>query len=194
LRREGTSRVGGRVYEVRSREDLKQVAASVLPFISDSGGMTFFRIIKIFFWLVLSLMTLAVFPLQVAQASAMLFHQPLHHAARGLAALLIFLPLMAFFLLLSFVLIGIPLMIVLLAAYVLLLIFGRTVVFYSIGASSAGALRLGANPALFIVIGAAAYALFKFIPYVGWIIVLTLDLFAVGIAAGYIMRRRKTAV
>ena len=63
----------------------------------------------------------------------MLPEAPLRHLGRGLLALLAFRAAAVRFLLLSFVLIGIPLLILLMAAYFLVLIFGRAVVFYFIG-------------------------------------------------------------
>jgi hypothetical protein len=192
LNRAEGSRIAGRVYDVRSHQDMKQVAVSVLPFLPETGGMTFFKVIKIFFWLILALLALAVFPAQVAQASAMLSRQPWRHLGRGAAALLLFLLLLLAFLLLSFVLIGIPLLIVLMAAYFLLLIFGRAAVYHFIGERACAALRLRANPAFFIVLGVAAYTLLKFIPGAGVILLVILDLFAVGVGVEFILRKRKS--
>lgn len=194
LNRAEGSRIAGRVYDIRSQRDMKQVAASVLPFLPETGGMTFFKVIKIFFWLILALLALAVFPAQVAQAAAMLPRQPWRHLGRGLAALLAFLLLLLVFLLLSFVLIGIPLLIVLMAAYFLLLIFGRAVIFFFIGERASTVLRLRANPAFFIVLGIAIYTLLKFIPVAGGMLLLILDLFAIGIGVGFFLRRRKSLV
>lgn len=192
LSRAEGSRIAGRAYEIRSQQDMKQVAASLLPFLPETGGMTFFKVIKIFFWLILALLALAVFPAQVAQAAAMLPRQPWRHLGRGLAALLTFLLLLLAFLLLSFVLIGIPLLIVLMAAYFLVLIFGRAAVFYFLGERAGAVLRLRANPAFFIVLGVALYTLLKFIPVAGGILLVILDLFAIGIGVGFFLRRRKS--
>jgi hypothetical protein len=193
LRRSGESRVAGRVYDVRSRRDLRQVAASLMPFLPESGGMTFFKVIKIFFWLILALLALAVFPAQVAQASGMLPRAPLRHLGRGLAALLLFLVLLLAFLLLSFLLIGIPLLIVLLAAYFLALIFGRAAVFHFVGERACRFLRISAGPAFFIVLGAAVYTAFKFTPWAGGILLALMDLLALGVATGFLLKRRKAA-
>ena len=187
LRKAENSRIGGRVYDVRSREDMRRVAASVMPLVPDEGGMTFFKVVKIFFWLLLSLLAMAVFPVPVAQAAAMLPREPLRHVGRGLLALLLFLLLMLVFLLLSFVLIGIPLLVVLLAAFFLLLIFGRAAVFYYIGERLCHFFKLQAGPALFIVLGVAVYTLFKFVPYVGGVLLVVLDLFAVGVGVGFFL-------
>ncbi len=194
LRRAEGSRVAGRVYNVRSREDMGRIAASVLPFIPDSGGMTFFKVVKIFFWLILALLTLAVFPDQVVQAAALLPRQPLRHAGRGVAALLLFLLLLLLFLLLSFVLIGIPLLVVLMAAFFLLLIFGRAAVFFAIGDHVSRGLKLKPNAVLFVVLGLTVYTLLKFIPYVGGIVLAVLDFFAIGIAVGFLLKRGKATI
>ncbi len=192
LRKADSSRIGGRVYDVRSREGMRRVAASVMPLVPEGGGMTFFKVVKIFFWLILSLLALAVFPVPVAQAAAMLPREPLRHAGRGLLTLLLFVLLMLVFLLLSFVLIGIPLLVVLLAAFFLLLIFGRAAVFYYLGERLCRFFKLKTGPALFIVLGIAVYTLFKFIPYVGGALLVIIDLFAVGIGVGFFLRRRKS--
>ncbi|MDD8011907.1 MAG: hypothetical protein PHX05_00315 [Acidobacteriota bacterium] len=192
LRKADNSRVGGRVYDVRSREGMRRVAASVMPLVPEEGGMTFFKVVKIFFWLLLSLLALAVFPVPVAQAAAMLPREPLRHAGRGLLTLLLFVLLTLVFLLLSFVLIGIPLLVVLLAAFFLLLIFGRAAVFYCIGERLCRFFKLQAGPTLFIVLGIAIYTLFKFIPYAGGVLLVAIDLLAVGVGVGYFLRRRKS--
>lgn len=193
LRRDEASRVGGRVYEVRSRRDMRQVAASVLPFLPESGGMTFFKIVKIFFWLLLALLTLAMFPAQVAQASALLGRGALRHLLRGVLAQLALAALLLLFLLLSFVLIGIPLLVVLMAAFFLLMIFGRAALFHYLGGQAAKALRLPASPVLFIVLGVAIYTLLKFVPFAGGVALFILDLFAIGVATGFFIRRRRAA-
>jgi hypothetical protein len=191
LRRADSSRIGGGVYRVRTREDLKKIARSLLPFLPESQGLTFFKVVKIFFWLILTLLALALFPAAVGQAAASLARAPLAHLGRGLLTLLAVLLLLLGFLLLSFVLIGIPLLIVLMAAYFLLLIFGRTAVFYLIGDRISRLLGLGAGAVTFVVLGVAAYALLKFIPLAGALLLAVIDLFALGAATGAVLRRRK---
>jgi hypothetical protein len=193
LKAEG-SRITGEVYNVRTQKDLKRIASSLLPFLPESGGLTFFKIIRIFFWLILTLLALAILPRPVTQAAAMLGEAPLRHMLRGLLTQLAFVLLLVVFLVLSFVLIGIPLLIVLLAAYFLLLIFGRAAVFYFIGDSICRFLKVKGGAALFIVLGLAAYTLLKFIPFLGFLLVFFLDLFAIGIGMGYFLRRRKAAI
>jgi len=192
LQKAETGRVGGTLYNIRTRQDLKKIAASLLPFLPDTGGLTFFKVIKIFFWLVLSLLALAIVPAALGQAAAMLGQAPLRQLGRGLLTLLGFLLLLLCSLLLSFVLIGIPLLIVLMAAYFLLLIFGRAAVLYFIGERLAGLLKLHANATLFIFLGAAVYALLKFTPVAGVWLLFVLDLFSLGVGASYILRKKKS--
>lgn len=188
------SRVNGEIYNIRTSQDLKKIAGSLLPLLPESGDMSFFKVVKLFFWLILSLLTLAIFPVQVGQAAAMLPEAPLRHLGRGLLALLLFVLLLFAFLLLSFILIGIPLLILLMAAYFLVLIFGRAAVFYFIGERAVRRLRLKANPALYIFLGVAAYAVFKFIPYLGGVLLVILDLLATGVGVGFFLRRRKSVI
>lgn len=188
------SRISGELYNIRTHEDLKKITGSLLPFLPESQGLTFFKVIKIFFWLILSLLTLAIFPAAVAQVAASIPAAPLRHLGRGLLALLLFLLLLFAFLLLSFVLIGIPLLIVLMAAYFLILILGRAAVYYFIGDRACRWLRLHASPALFIVLGVAAFTLLRFIPFIGGVVLVVLDLLAVGSAVGFLLRRRKAAI
>jgi hypothetical protein len=192
LQKGETSRIGGTLYNIRSRQDLKKIAGSLLPFLPDAGGLTFFKVIKIFFWLILSLLALALVPVALSQAAAMLDQAPLRQLGLGLLTLFAFLLLLLCFLLLSFVLIGIPLLIVLMAAYFLVLIFGRAAVFYFIGERLAGFLKLHANATLFIFLGAAVYALLKFTPVAGVWLLIAMDLFSLGVGASYILRRKKS--
>ena len=147
------SRIGGQLYHVRTQKDLKKIASSLLPFLPESGGLTFFKISKIFFWLILTLLTLLILPAAIGRAAVMLGETPLRHLLLGLITLLALALLLLSFLLMSIVLIGIPLLIMLIAAYFLLLIFGRAVVFYFIGARIAAAMKLKVNAPIFIVIG-----------------------------------------
>jgi hypothetical protein len=194
LNRDAGARVDGRIYDVRSRRDLRQMASSLLPFFPESGGMTFFKVVKVFLWLILALLALAVFPAQVAQAAAMLGQAPLRHIGRGLLALLLFVLLLLACLLLSFVLIGIPLLVVLMAAFFLLLIFGRAAVFYAVGDRASRLLHIKPNAVAFLLLGVAVYAVLKFVPYVGGILLVVMDLLAIGTGVGFVLRRKKAAI
>ena len=186
------SKIGGQLYHVRTQKDLKKIAGSMLPFLPESGGLTFFKISKIFFWLILTLLTLLILPAAIGRAAVMLGEAPLRHLLRGLITLLAFALLLLSFLLMSIVLIGIPLLIMLIAAYFLLLIFGRAVVFYFIGARIAAAMKLKVGAPIFIVLGVAIYTLLKFLPFPAALLLIVMDIFAIGSGVSFILRRRKS--
>jgi hypothetical protein len=188
------SRIEGQLYHVRTQKDLKKIAGSLLPFLPESGGLTFFKISKLFFWLILALLALLILPAPVSRAAVMLGETPLHHLLRGLVAMLAFALLLLSFLLMSLVLIGIPLLVMLIAAYFLLLIFGRAVVFYFVGGKIAAALKLKVSAPLLIVLGVAVYALLKFLPFPAALLLVVMDVFAIGSSVSFILRRRKSAV
>jgi hypothetical protein len=186
-------KINGDFYYIRTKEDLKKIARTFLPIIPESGGLTFFKISKIFFWFILVMLTLLVLPLQVNQAADMFKKSPLRYGAFGLLTLLIFFLLLLIFIILSLVLIGIPLLLALIAVYFLILIFGRTVVFYFIGSKIAQVLKFKGNTIFFVILGTVVYALLKFIPWFGVPLLIIMDILAIGIGVGFFLQRRKPA-
>lgn len=186
-------KINGEFYYIRTKEDLKKITRTLLPFLPESGGLTFFKISKIFFWFILVMLTLLLLPLQVNQAADMLKKSPLRYGAFGLLTLFIFILLLLIFIILSLVLIGIPLLLALIALYFLVLIFGRTVVFYFIGSKIASVLKFKGNAIFFMILGTVIYALLKFIPWFGVPLSIIMDIFAFGIGSGFWLKRRRTA-
>ncbi len=187
-------KISGDFYYLRTREDLKKITRTLLPFLPESGGLNFIRISKIFLWFILALLALAILPLPVNRAAAMLKKTPLRYGSIGLLALFIFIFALLIFIILSLVLIGIPLLLALLVLYFLILIFGRTVIFYFIGNRIASFLKLKDNAILFVILGTAVYALLKVLPWVGSLLLVGLDIFAIGISVGYFLERKKSAI
>jgi hypothetical protein len=183
-------KINGEFYYVRTREDLKKIARTLLPFLPESGGLTFLKISKIFFWFILVMLSILLLPLQVSQAAAMLNKSPLRYGTYGLLAFLIFILLLLIFIILSLVLIGIPMLLALLVSYFLILIFGRAVVFYFIGGRIASVLKLKSNAIAFIILGTAVYALLKFVPLFGAPLLICMDIFAIGISCGFWLRNK----
>jgi hypothetical protein len=183
-------KINGEFYYIRTKEDLKKITRTLLPFLPESGGLTFFKITKIFLWFILVMLTLLLRPLQVNQAADMLKRSPLRYGAFGLLALLIFILLLLIFSILSLVLIGIPLLLALLALYFLVLIFGRAVVFYFIGSKIASVLKFKGKAIFFIILGTVTYALLKFIPWFGVPLLIIMDIFAIGIGSGFWLRKK----
>jgi cytoskeletal protein CcmA (bactofilin family) len=185
-------KINGEFYYVRTKEDLKKIARTLLPFLPESGGLTFFKISKIFFWFILVMLTLLLLPVQVNLAAVMLKKSPLRYLAVGLLTLLIFILLLLIFSILSLVLIGIPLLLILIAAYFLALIFGRAVLFYFIGSKIASFLKLKGNAIFFVILGTAIYALLKFIPWFGVPLLIIMDILVIGIGVGFFLQRRRS--
>jgi len=184
--------IQGEFYFVRTREDLKRISHTLLPFLPQSGGLNFFRVSKIFFWFMLAMLALAALPGPVRRAADLLKKNPLRYSLTGFLSLLVFIVGLLVFVILSLVLIGIPLLLALLALYFLLLIFGRTVVFYAIGTLIAPRFKLKDNAIRFVVLGAAVYALLKIIPLAGAPLLILMDFFAIGIGVGYWLERKKS--
>ena len=186
-------KISGEFYYIRTKEDLKKIARTLLPFLPGSSGLIFFRISKIFFWFIMVMLALLLLPLQVSQAADMLNKSRLRFGALGLLSLLVFILLLLISVILSLVLIGIPLLLALLAFYFLVLIFGRAVVFYFVGSSISSVLKIKGNSIFFIIIGTLVYALLKFIPWFGAPLLILMDIFAIGIGVGFFLKRRRSA-
>jgi len=193
LAKDPSCKINGEFYNVRTQKDLKRISHTLLPFLPESGGMTFFRVGKIFLWFILVMLALLLLPLQIGRAAGMLKKSLLRYGAFGLLAMLVFILLLLIFVILSLVLIGIPLLLILIAAYFLALIFGRAVVFFAIGSGIAAVLKIKGNTILFVVLGTTVYALLKFIPWIGAPLLILMDIVAIGISCGFILSRRKPA-
>jgi cytoskeletal protein CcmA (bactofilin family) len=181
-------RINGDSYYVRTREDLKKITRTLLPFLPLGGGLNFFRILKIVFWFILALLCLAVLPAQVGRAAGLLDRSLLRTGWLGLLALVVFILALLISIVLSLVLIGIPLLLALVALYFLLLIFGRTVVFYAIGARLAALFKIRHNAIVFVVLGTVVYALLKIVPFFAAPLLIVMDIFAIGIGVGYFLK------
>lgn len=173
------------------RFDLKKIESSLIPILSDRRTVTFFKILRIFLWLIISLVVLAVVPRKINAAEEVLETHPLKIGILGLLSLLCFIFLVIIFLLLSFVIIGIPLLFIAILAYFVIYIFGRTVIFYTIGDKLASAMHLKKTPpSLFIVFGVVLYFLLMFLPVVGPVLLILINVFELGVGVGFILRKR----
>ncbi len=173
------------------RFDLKKIESTLIPFLSDGKTFTFFKTIKIILWFIITLIVFAVVPKKIIRAEALLDKNKLKIGAVGLLSLFSFIFLLFVFVLMIFILIGIPLLFALLLLYFATFIFGRTVIFYYIGNKIADGLKLkNIMPALFILFGVIVYGLLKFVPVVGPVILLIINLFEIGIGVGFILRKK----
>jgi hypothetical protein len=171
--------------------NLKKIESTLIPIFSDSQSLALFKVIKIVFWLIVTLIVLAVVPRKINYAEEMFERHILKISATGIISLFTFVFLLFVFIILCFVIIGIPLLFILVIAYFITYIFGRTVMFYFIGIKLSRRLKLkNITPALFILIGAALYAALKFLPFAGPIILIVMNVCEIGIGVGYFFRKR----
>jgi hypothetical protein len=75
--------------------------------------------------------------------------------------------------------------------YLITFVFGRTVIFYYIGIKLSRLFKFkNITPAIFIMIGAIFYALLKFLPILGPILLIALNIFELGIGVSYFLRKK----
>lgn len=173
------------------RFDLKEIESTLLPMISDVRTVNFFKILKIFLWLIITLVVFAITPQKINDAEGVFENQPVKLGFLGVFSIFSFVFLIFISILLSFVLIGIPILFFLILAYFTVYIFGRTVVFYFIGDKIAGGLGLKKiPPSLFILFGVALYGILMFIPVIGPILLILLNIFEVGVGVGFFLRKK----
>lgn len=189
LNRENVSSVEGEFFYFRF--DLKKIESTLLPIISDARTITFLRIVKIIFWLILALIVLAIFPEKIHQANETFDKNLLKTGLYGLLAICAFLFFLIVFIVLTFLIIGIPLLLLLVLAYFVVLVFGRTVMFFYIGSKinlAFGSKKIG--PSVFVLMGVVVYTLLKFLPYAGPVMLTIMNIFEIGIGIGFLLRRK----
>ncbi len=171
--------------------DLKKIESALIPLFSDSKSVTFFKVIKIILWFIITLLVFALVPQKINHAREIFETSILKMGALGILSFLTFVFLLIAFFIMSLIIIGIPLLLLLVLLYFVVNIFGRTVIFYFIGIKLSELLKLkNVPPALFIVLGVIVYAILKFIPFVGPLILILMNLVEVGISVGFFFRKK----
>ncbi|MGE5340453.1 MAG: hypothetical protein ACM3SY_03135 [Candidatus Omnitrophota bacterium] len=189
LNRHPLSTVSGKVFN--SKMDLKKIQATFLPLVLDSQTIGFIRAVGGVLWLILALILFALIPTRVIRAGEILEKNFRKVIVTGFVSFMAVLCLLVMFVVLSFFFIGIPLLFLLVFSFCSIYIFGKTVVFYFIGVQLSNRLKVKRMiPALFVVLGALVYILFRFIPYLGPAVLITLNLFELGIGVSFIFRRK----
>jgi len=189
LKRDVMSRVNGEFFYFRF--DLKKIESTLIPIISDSKTIAFLRILKIIFWLILTLVVLAIFPQKINQAMEMFDKNILKIGIIGLVSIFVSLFLLIVFIVLTFLIIGIPMLLALILVYFLILIFGRTVMFLYIGTRISNSLRATSiSPSILLLIGVVFYTLLKFLPYLGILLLTIMNIFEIGIGISFMLRKR----
>jgi hypothetical protein len=173
--------------------DLKKIETTLIPILSGSQTIGFLKAVKIILWLVITLIVFAVIPGKVIKAREIFDKHKMKTFAIGVLSLITILFLFFMFIILSFFIIGLPLLFALVLLYFAVCLFGRTVMFYFIGITFSQRLRrkrITITPALFIVMGAVFYALLKFIPVLGPVLLILMSIFEVGIGVGFLLKKK----
>jgi len=189
LDRHPESTVNGEYFKLKF--DLKKIESVLIPLFSDSKSVTFFKVIIIILWLIITLLVFALVPKKINHAREIFETNILKLGALGILSFLTFIFLLIAFFIMSLIIIGIPLLLLLVLLYFAINVFGRTVIFYFIGIKLTHLLKLkNVPPALFIVVGVVVYSILKFIPFVGPLILIVMNLFEVGIGVGFFFRKK----
>ncbi len=171
--------------------DLKKIENTVIPILSDAHTISFFKGIKIIVWFIITLIVFAFMPGKVDKAQELFDDRILKTGTIGLLAFFGFIFLFFISIILSFVVIGIPLLVLLLIAYFVTFIVGRTILFYYIGVKFSNFFRYyHVPPVVYIMEGVIFYALLKFLPMVGPIFIIALNIFEVGIGVSFLLGKR----
>ena len=126
------------------------------------------KLITLFIWFILAIALAAILPRQISYASSQIRTSFWPVVGTGLLSLIVFTMLFIFSALLSFILIGIPILVSLAILGVIIKIFSRVVLFYFFGESLCKAFG-GKHPSPFlsVIIGFLVVSLISLIPIIG---------------------------
>jgi len=140
------------------------------------------KLISMFIWLLLAIVIAAVFPRQLSLASSQIRAAFWPVVGLGIVALILFTGLVIICALLSLVLIGIPFLLFLIAAGLVIKIFGTVVLFYFFGESIGKAFgSKTVTPLAAVMLGLILISFIKFIPIIGFLFSFCLSLIAWGV-------------
>ena len=126
------------------------------------------KLISVFIWFILALLMVAFFPRQISFASSQIRKSFWPVFGTGLLSLIIYIGLVIFSCLLSFVLIGIPFLLALIFIGIIIKIFSRVILFYFFGESLVNAFGKGKTSSLLtVILGLIIVSLISFIPVLG---------------------------
>jgi hypothetical protein len=153
------------------------LSLSIIPFIIAV------KLVFIFLWLLVAVVGAALMPKPLAFAAEEIRKHFWPAFGTGVAAILIFTMLVLFAALLSFILIGIPLILALTVAGFIIKVFGRLAVFYFLGAAVLGGHKGRSLSAMgAVLMGLLLFSLAGFVPVLGFLFTLVLNAVGWGIA------------
>ena len=141
------------------------------------------KLALIFLWLIVAVIGAAILPKPVAFAAGEIRKHFWPVLGIGLVAVVVFWMLMAFAVMLSFILIGIPIFLALTVAGFIIQVFGRLAVFYFLGDSVVRALGSKKVSAMGAVLaGLFIFSLAGFVPLLGFLFIFVMNAVGWGIA------------
>jgi hypothetical protein len=142
----------------------------------------FFKLVSVFITFLLALLITALFPRQITLASSQIRNSFWPVVGTGLLSIIAYVGLIIFATLLSFVLIGIPILIALIIIGIVIKLFGRVVLFYFFGDSLIRAFGKG-KASVFggMILGFILVSFISFIPIFGGLLTLCLSIIGWGV-------------
>lgn len=142
----------------------------------------FFKLVSVFITFLLALLITALFPRQIDLASTQVRNSFWPIVGTGLLSIIVYVGLVIFATLLSFVLIGIPILIALIIIGIVIKLFGRVVLFYFLGDSLIRAFGKG-KASVFggMILGFILVSLISFIPIFGGLFTFCLSIIGWGV-------------
>ena len=129
------SRVAKDTVNLRADEISGRFFKGISGFPAFLPFLLIIKVIGAFLWLLVALVIAALFPKQIAKASDSIHKSFWSVFATGLLAIIVFSGLVIFSVILCFVLIGIPVLIALVWAGIIIKLFGRVILFFFFGES-----------------------------------------------------------
>lgn len=174
--------IGGDTISFKGFEDLADflgegLTGALIPLI------IFFKLVSVFITFLLALLVTALFPRQITFASAQVRKSFWPVVGTGVLSIIIYVGLVIFATLLSFVLIGIPLLIALIIIGFIIKLFGRVVLFYFFGESLIKAFNKNSKVSAFggMILGFIFVSFISFIPFIGGLFMFCLSIIGWGI-------------
>ncbi|MEN8154676.1 MAG: hypothetical protein ABFR75_11715 [Acidobacteriota bacterium] len=170
---------------------LNKIDTSLMSFMINPKSIDLLKTLLVIMSLIIALIVFGILPKKIIRASEILDENKLRTGALGLLSFISFILLFLIFIILSFVYIGIPFLFVLMLAVIIMFIFGRTVLYYHLGAKVVDIFNFPVySPAFFILIGVIVYLVLNFIPFLGYVLLKILALLELGIAVGYLLQKK----
>jgi hypothetical protein len=171
--------------------NLKKIESTILPFLIDkTGKMSIYRIIKLILWIIIALVLFSVFSQHVIDGKEILRKNILKVLLFGVFSIITFIFLLIIFIILSFFFIGIPFTIALVIIFIMLIMFGRVLLFLYIGSLiNEKLLKKDFSPVVYILIGGILYGILKMIPLISSMTSI-LNILEIGAAVVYFGRNK----